>query len=83
MPVAAESCGRCGPIVRSLRPNRTVVAAQTCGRCGPIVRSLRPKRAVVAGALYHKKRGITATASQPVLCNPSQDKLYYLSRKAC
>lgn len=26
MPVAAESCGRCGPIVQSLRPNRAVVA---------------------------------------------------------
>ena len=76
MPVAAESCGRCGPIVRSLRPNRAVVAFA-------LTSQLRGHRAVVEEALYHKKRGITATASQSVLCNPSQDKLYYLSRKAC
>ena len=28
----AESCGRCGLIVRSLRPDRAVVWAESCGR---------------------------------------------------
>lgn len=51
MPVAAESCGRCGPIVRSLKPNRAVVAFA-------LTSQMRGHRAVVAGALFHKKEGL-------------------------
>ena len=46
MPVAAESCGRCGPIVQSFEANRAVVEVQTCSRLRAIVRSLKFKRAV-------------------------------------
>ena len=36
----AESCSRCGQIMRSLGLNRAVVGAQSCGRCGRIVQTM-------------------------------------------
>ena len=40
MPVAAESCGRLRPNVRSLRPNRAVVAFALTSQCEDIVQSM-------------------------------------------
>lgn len=51
MPVAAESCGRCGPIVRSLRPNRAVVAFA-------LTSQLRGHRAVATMPCTIKKEGL-------------------------
>ena len=40
MPVAAESCGRCGPIVRSFEAKRAVVAFALTSQCEDIVQSI-------------------------------------------
>lgn len=66
MPVAAESCGRCFCIDRSMRGHRAVVEVQTCSRCGPIVRSFAfaltsQCEDIVQSidyALFHKKEGL-------------------------
>ena len=51
MPVAAESCGRLRPNVRSLRPNRAVIAFALTSQCEDIVQS-------IDYALFHKKEGL-------------------------